>query len=374
MRFCHFLGQIGNECGRLTILEENMRYKSTQRLQAVWPSRFPTRASAEPFVDNPEKLANKVYGGRLGNNQPGDGFKYRGRGLVQITGRGSYREMGERLGIPLESKPDLACDPRHALAIACETWSMKAQAGERDMNQLADINKLEALTYRINGGYTNIDDRREAFEEAWEVWVGRKAPKKVLEPDSLDRGDRGERVAELNQRLASLDLFDGITDKPPTTVYSLSTYKAVRKLQADCKLPETGVCTADTLEALDGATTRRTTRSGAPRRSPSAPTRHEPRSARERERNLLMILIIAALGWAIYELAGHYLPLPSTEGAKWLPLAVAGIVVLLAGSVWGALQSGPEIVEDDAPAVTRSGSGRRQDDEEEPVRQGINLD
>lgn len=369
LRFCHFLGQIGNECGRLTILEENMRYRSAARLQQVWPSRFPTRAAAEPYVDNPEGLANKVYQGRLGNDRPGDGYRYRGRGLVQITGRGSYREMGQKLGIPLEENPDLACDPAHALAIACETWAGKAQPGERDMNRLADINKLEALTYRINGGYTNIEDRRAAFEEAWEIWIGRRAPKQVLEPDSLDRGDRGDRVDDLNARLAHLGLFDGITSSPPTHIYSLSTYHAVRKLQSQCGLNETGVCTADTLSALDTTATRR---SAPVRRGPARPPFNP--ASRSRERNLLMLLMVVALAIAAFQLAAARLGWQFGQDQPWLPLTLAGLVVLLAGSVWGALKTPPdEVAEEQDLRVTRSSGGYALAADEEPVRQGINL-
>ena len=96
MRLCHFMAQIGHECGGFTIKRESLNYTTTARLRAVWPSRFPDDASARPYVRNEEKLAEKVYGGRLGNVKKGDGFRYRGRGFVQITGRESYREMGQQ--------------------------------------------------------------------------------------------------------------------------------------------------------------------------------------------------------------------------------------------------------------------------------------
>jgi putative chitinase len=97
---------------------ENLNYTSAARLREVWPKRFPSLMSAEPYVRNPQKLAEKVYGGRadLGNTQPGDGFRYRGHGWPQLTGRGRHKVMGERLGIPLEDKPELMLDPKVSAA------------------------------------------------------------------------------------------------------------------------------------------------------------------------------------------------------------------------------------------------------------------
>ena len=96
--------------GRMQPVTENLRYTSAERIRAVWPSRFKTVADAMPFVRNPEGLANKVYGGRadLGNTDPDDAWEYRGRGLVQLTGRDNYARAGLALGLPLLDDPDLA--------------------------------------------------------------------------------------------------------------------------------------------------------------------------------------------------------------------------------------------------------------------------
>jgi len=116
-----FIGQILHESTGLTRLSEDLHY-GAPRLMEVWPSRFPTLASATPFARNPEKLANKVYGGRMGNTEPGDGWLYRGRGPIQLTGKNNYRRVGALVGQDLVGIPDLAAQPRFALEIAIAWW------------------------------------------------------------------------------------------------------------------------------------------------------------------------------------------------------------------------------------------------------------
>lgn len=162
LRLAHFLAQVLHESGALTLQVENMNY-SAPRLSVVWPSRFLPKGPLDPaaFANNPEKLGNQVYGGRMGNTRPGDGFLYRGRGLLQLTGRDSYREAtrivrGFTPGAPdFEAQPDLVFSAAWALAIAAAAWEAKG------CNPLADQDEITRVTQRINGGQVGIADRRD---------------------------------------------------------------------------------------------------------------------------------------------------------------------------------------------------------------------
>ena len=156
-RLQFFLAQVAHESGGLTVIEENLRY-SAKRLTEVWPSRFPTLASAEPFGNNPEALANKVYASRMGNGTPdsGDGWKYRGRGYIQITGRDGYRSVGAAIGMNLEADPDRAEALPDALRVACGFWKLK------NINAACDEGDFVKVTRLINGGTIGLADR-----EAW---------------------------------------------------------------------------------------------------------------------------------------------------------------------------------------------------------------
>ena len=157
-RLQYFLAQLGHESRGLTNLEEGLNY-SASRLMEVWPSRFPTIEIARQYERNPEKLANFVYGGRLGNTQSGDGYRYRGRGYIQLTGRETYREVGRIAGLDLEANPDLAANPDNAVRIACAYWTWKG------LNAACDAGDFTRLTRNINGGTNGLSDRLD--------WLGK---------------------------------------------------------------------------------------------------------------------------------------------------------------------------------------------------------
>jgi putative chitinase len=381
LRFCHFLGQIASQCGRLSVLEEDMAFTSAMRIRRTWPTRFPAVASAISYLGHPKALADRVYGDRF-DNRPGDGWRYRGRGFVLITGRANYRVMGKRLGIPLEDQPDLALDPEHALTIACETWMSKQLAGEREMNRLADLNKLEALSYRMTGGYFDFDDRRNAFREAWAIWGEGDPPDPVLEANVLERGDRGGRVEELNGRLKFLGLFDGITDEPPQHVFTLSTYKALLRLQEGEGIALSGVAGADTWTALDDAIDR-SMRGPMARGSFGAKSMWHPRAnvgLDVTERRLAEVrgwsIALAFFALAFVALYTFALIEPGRLGisAYWTPLLFAGVVFVGGLAMWLAARLPPARQRRGSLMRSQSASGSFVVGEEEPVRQGLNLE
>jgi len=164
LRLHHLLAQIGHETAGLTRLEESLHY-GADRLCAVWPGRFPSVAAAQPFAGNPRGLAERVYGGRLGNGPDGSGdaWRFRGRGYIQITGRANYARVGRAAGLDLEAAPELAAAPEHGLAVALAFWSWKG------LNALSDSDDLVAVTRRINGGSHGLADRRAWLDKVRRV-------------------------------------------------------------------------------------------------------------------------------------------------------------------------------------------------------------
>jgi putative chitinase len=171
LRMAHFMAQMLHESGGLAIQFENLNY-SAERLPKVWPSRFMPKGPLNPaeFAHNAEKLANQVYGGRMGNSAPGDGFAYRGRGLLQLTGKDSYREATAILRRQDPQAPDFVLVPdevisaRWCLAVAASEWKAKG------CNELADRDDIQKITRVINGGQIGIAERLEWSRRTKAQW------------------------------------------------------------------------------------------------------------------------------------------------------------------------------------------------------------
>lgn len=152
------MATVDNETGGFRRNEENLNY-SAKRLREVFPKYYKTDADAERDARNPEAIANRVYGGRMGNNSPGDGYKYRGRGDIQLTGKDQYATMGKRLGLDLVNNPDLALDPEIASKIAVEFWKM---SGADRAAASGDTDKARRI---VNGGNIGLEHTREKYKE-----------------------------------------------------------------------------------------------------------------------------------------------------------------------------------------------------------------
>jgi putative chitinase len=159
-----FIGQCAHESMNFTKLEENMNY-SAEGLMKTWPSRFPTLESAKPYHRNPEKIANKVYAGRMGNGpeETGEGWLYHGRGLIQLTGKDNYTLAGDALNIDFIHSPDYVLVPKYAALTAGWYWN------KRNLNKEADAKDFTGMTKKINGGTIGLDDRIAHIKHAQEV-------------------------------------------------------------------------------------------------------------------------------------------------------------------------------------------------------------
>jgi putative chitinase len=157
-----FLGQVLHESSRLTRLEESLYYTTAARLCAVWPSRFRVESAAVPYLRNPKALANKVYADRMGNGDEasGDGWAYRGRGLIQLTGRANYTRAQVDCNRPYVAEPSLVAEPSDAALTAAWFWSTNS------LSALADAWHIEAITRKVNGGTHGLAERQQLSEEA----------------------------------------------------------------------------------------------------------------------------------------------------------------------------------------------------------------
>lgn len=148
-----FVGQILHESGRLSRLEENLNYTTPERLCAVWPSRFPTVESALIYVRNPRLLAEKVYGGRMGNSLEGDAWRFRGSGPIQVTGHENFYALQTMTGIPLLTHPELLRRPTvEALRVCIQWWEGNVPD--------AVLGNVKRETRVVNGGQEGLTDRQ----------------------------------------------------------------------------------------------------------------------------------------------------------------------------------------------------------------------
>jgi putative chitinase len=167
LRLAHFLAQCGHESGGFRITQENLNY-SAKGLQGIFKKYFPSEALALDYAKKPQKIANRVYGGRMGNGNEasGDGFKFRGRGFIQLTGRDNYKAFDDAVEDNILENPDLVAT-KYPLASAAWFWN------KNKLNQLADkgdtTEVVTMITKRVNGGTIGLADRIKHFKEFYSL-------------------------------------------------------------------------------------------------------------------------------------------------------------------------------------------------------------
>lgn len=164
-RVAAFLAQCTHESGGFKRLKENLNYR-WESLRKVFPKYFPTDELAQEYAHKQEQIANRVYGGRMGNGDEssGDGFRYCGRGLIQLTGRNNYTKFAESIGMAVEEVPSLLETFEGAVKSACWFWKTN------NLNQYADAGDILTMTKRINGGTIGLEDRIKHYNHALEVF------------------------------------------------------------------------------------------------------------------------------------------------------------------------------------------------------------
>jgi putative chitinase len=163
-RVAAFIAQCAHESGGFKMLKENLNYRAVT-LRKIFPKYFPTDAMAEQYAGKQELIANKVYGNRMGNGDEssGDGFRYCGRGLIQLTGKNNYNAFAESIETPVEEIPEFLGTFEGAVQSACWFWETN------NLNQWADQGDILTLTKRINGGTIGLEDRIKHYNHAMHI-------------------------------------------------------------------------------------------------------------------------------------------------------------------------------------------------------------
>ena len=238
-RIAGFFAQTGHESMNFTALSENLNYRA-ETLEKLFSKYFSKAGrNAADYAKQPEKIANIIYGGRMGNVQEGDGYRFRGRGVIQLTGRDNYTAFGKSVGMSPEQVIDYVQTKKGALESACWYWN------SRKINTACDNNDIVLMTKLVNGGTIGLEDRRKHYEQALAVLRG-AVPAPIANaaaiPGVLKKGSTGENVKRLQAELG-LEA-DG--------AFGPGTESAVKKWQAANGLAADGIVGPKTLAKLLG--------------------------------------------------------------------------------------------------------------------------
>jgi putative chitinase len=237
-RVAHFLSQCAHESRGFTALEENLNY-SAKALRSVFGRYFgdAPKADADEYARNPEMIANRVYNDKyrkykMGNTEEGDGYRFRGRGLKQLTGRENYTNFGKSVDMTAEEAAEYVATPAGAIESACWFWN------HRNLNDIADTDDVKRMTKIINGGSIGLEDRQKRYTHALKV-LGMNAEALQADDDDIEdilddigvlrKGSRGEGVKLMQEALGIG--ADGVFG--PGTERALKEWQASNGLSAD---------------------------------------------------------------------------------------------------------------------------------------------
>jgi putative chitinase len=237
VRVAAFIAQCAHESGNFKFLTENLNYR-WESLRKIFPRYFATDELAQQYARQPERIANKIYANRMGNGDEtsGDGWRYRGRGLIQLTGRDNYFWFSQSIETPIEEIPAYLETFEGAIQSACWFWETNK------LNQWADSGDIETLSRRINGGTIGLEDRKKHYAHALEVLGGKITPPTLNLQTTLQRGSRGPEVQALQRALGLSS--DG--DFGPGTERALKEWQQRNGITAD------GIAGPTTLQRLLG--------------------------------------------------------------------------------------------------------------------------
>lgn len=234
-RVAGFIAQCAHESNNFRVLEENLNYSATS-LNAVFPKYFVKAGrDAQAYHRQPEKIANIVYASRMGNGDTasGDGWKYRGRGVIQLTGYDNYSKFADSLSISVDDAIKYLGTKKGALESGCWFWDVN------NLNKWADAQDIVGLTKRINGGTIGLEDRKKHWEHALHILGGDWQPAEV-EHETVRKGSKGPTVVAVQQALGLA--ADGS--------FGPGTEKAVMAWQRSRGLVPDGIVGPSTLRAM----------------------------------------------------------------------------------------------------------------------------
>ncbi|MEM7240996.1 MAG: peptidoglycan-binding protein [Pseudomonadota bacterium] len=234
LRAAHFIGQLAHE-SNFKPVSENLNY-SASALRRVFGKYYPTNAAAQQAARKPMEIANKVYGGRMGNRKgTSDGWNFRGRGFIQITGRNNYTAAKKAIGVDIIKEPDLALNPDIATKIALWYFDM------RNIWPHCDANNVDRVTKLINGGFNGLADRRKKTKIALQVLNGQPEPLSTVR-----YGSRGADAQLLQSALNEMGFGPIVADG----IFGQRSVAALRKMQAAWNLAVDGICGRNTWKMI----------------------------------------------------------------------------------------------------------------------------